>query len=160
MDSMSQIALQIEQSLASYLPAKMRGPEALAMLLAIGCQESRFKWRKQIGGPARGYWMFEENGVIGVMNHPWSEQYARRLCDMLNIPFAASVIHHEMAENFDLAACFARLLLYTDSQSLPEVGQAITAWHYYIRNWRPGKPRQRSWCSCYLKAINQEGSNG
>ena len=41
------------------LPAAMNTPQARCMLLAIGLQESRFVHRRQIGGPARGFWQFE-----------------------------------------------------------------------------------------------------
>lgn len=50
------------------LPAKMDTPKARVMMLAIGMQESRFEHRKQIGGPARGFFQFEEaGGVRGVL---------------------------------------------------------------------------------------------
>ena len=39
----------------SLLPPNMDSREARVMLLAIGMQESRFKHRKQIGGPAKGF---------------------------------------------------------------------------------------------------------
>ena len=54
------------------LPAAMNTPQARCMLLAIGLQESRFVHRRQIGGPARGFWQFERGtrtsrgGVWGV----------------------------------------------------------------------------------------------
>lgn len=151
--NMKSAKLMVENALAQFLPDKMNSPEAVCELLVIGCQESRFRWTEQIGGPARGYWMFELNGVIGVMEHPWSREYVKRLCEIFNVAFDARAIHGQLAGNFNFACCLARLLLYTDSNALPQIGQAITAWLYYIRNWRPGKPRQESWCSCYLRAV-------
>ena len=41
------------------LPEKMDSQAARAELVAIGLQESRLKYRAQIGGPARGYHQFE-----------------------------------------------------------------------------------------------------
>ena len=62
------------------LPAKMDSPQARAMLKAIALQESRFEHRKQIGGPARGFWQFEQGGgVRGVLNHPYSREHIRRI---------------------------------------------------------------------------------
>ena len=54
------------------LPPKFDTPEARVMMLAIGMQESRFLHRKQIGGPARGFFQFEEGGGVqsgGPWNH-------------------------------------------------------------------------------------------
>ena len=56
------------------LPARMDTPEADCMLLAIGLQESRFVHRRQIGGPARGFWQFEKGTrVIGGSGGGWRE---------------------------------------------------------------------------------------
>ena len=38
------------------LPGHMDSPEARAMLLAIGLQESKLTYRRQVGGPAHGFW--------------------------------------------------------------------------------------------------------
>ena len=53
------------------LPARMRSREAVVMLLAIGLQESLFRYRRQMAnGPARGFWQFEKmGGVAGVLQH-------------------------------------------------------------------------------------------
>src|SRR5690606_35531315 len=52
------------------LPSRMDSDRATVMLLAIGLQESRFEHRRQIKGPARGFWQFERGGgVRGVMTH-------------------------------------------------------------------------------------------
>ncbi|HSW34192.1 MAG TPA: hypothetical protein VLH36_11330, partial [Steroidobacteraceae bacterium] len=54
----------------------------------------------------------------------------------------------------DLLGCaFARLLLYSDPKPLPEPGQIVTSWDYYIRNWRPGKPHRSTWDSLYSDAL-------
>ena len=46
------------------LPPAMDTPDARVLLLAIGLQESKFSHRLQIGGPARGYWQFEQGGGV------------------------------------------------------------------------------------------------
>ena len=58
-----------------------------------------------------------------------------------------------------LAAAFARLLLFTDPRRLPDVGDAGGAWNFYIRTWRPGKPRRATWDALYAQAqrvVNRE----
>lgn len=53
---------------ARLLPGVAFTPEAKVMLLAIGLQESRFEHRRQIKGPARGFWQFEAGGgTAGVL---------------------------------------------------------------------------------------------
>ena len=53
----------------SLLPAEMESAEATALLLSIGLQESQFTHRRQVGGPARGFYQFELSGVQGVLRH-------------------------------------------------------------------------------------------
>ncbi len=68
------------------LPATMDTPAARVMLLAIGLQEGRFMHRRQIGGPARGFWQFEKGtrasrgGVWGVFLHAASRDHLATLC--------------------------------------------------------------------------------
>ncbi len=144
--------LAIEHGL-SLLPRKMATDEARLMLYAIGLQESRFKHRKQIKGPAKGFWQFESaGGVKGVMNHSSSRKHAKAACAALSIEFNQSEIHKALEHNDALAAAFARLLLWTDPQPLPCIGEENESWDYYIRNWRPGKPHHHTWNDMYTEA--------
>jgi len=134
------------------LPANLRGDKAEVMLLAIGLQESRFIYRKQIAGPARGFWQFERNGVQGVLSHPASDAIALKLCSEHAAKSAEQV--HVLLETQDILACqLARLLLWTDPRPLPQIGEVMSAWDYYVRNWRPGKPHKKTWADCYAKAV-------
>lgn len=136
------------------LPASMDSPKARVLLLAIGLQESRFEYTKQIKGPAKSYWQFESGGgVKGVMTHPASKHHARKVCEALGIPFLQPIIYNAFEFNQVLAAAFSRLLLYTDAKALPQLGDAERAWQYYIWNWRPGKPHRKTWDSLYQKAL-------
>jgi len=138
------------------LPANMRGDKAEVMLLAIGLQESRFIYRKQIGGPARGFWQFERAGVQGVLSHPASDAIALKLCGDYAANSAEQV--HKLLENEDKLACqFARLLLWTDPRPLPLIGEVMDAWQYYVRNWRPGKPHRKTWADLYAQAVKTVG---
>ena len=50
------------------------------MLVTIAGQESAWTHRRQINGPARGFWQFERGGgVAGVIAHPASRQIAAAL---------------------------------------------------------------------------------
>jgi hypothetical protein len=123
---------------------------AARMLLAIARQEGgpKLEVYQQLGGgrygPARGYWQFERGGgVQGVMYHPASTDIARALVRHYGLAWNDRAIHEALATVPGLAAGFARLLLWTDPAPLPSAEH--DGWHYYLRNWRPGKPHPDAW---------------
>lgn len=133
------------------LGQKYDSPEARQFMAAIAYQESNFEHRHQIGGPAHGFWQFERGGgVVGVMNHHSSKADARRICDHYGIPYNSRDVYAAIETNDELAAAFARLLLWTDPKPIPT--DADVAWEYYIRTWRPGKPHPSRWSAAWLKA--------
>jgi hypothetical protein len=149
------------------------GPGAEAMMIAIGLQESRFVHRDQVVpgkpagsvGPATGHWQFERNGgVAGVMQHPKSSPIARAVVDASGIAWDRETIWRVFATQAgdELAAAFARLLLFTDPAALPEarVENAEQAWAYYLRNWRPGKPHRATWDGFWSSGCALAGQNG
>lgn len=130
----------------SLLPPAMASPRASAMLLAIGLQESKFAYRRQVGGPARGFWQFEQGGgVAGVLGHETVGPIMIGVCgELLYQPLAPTC--HEAIEHNDVLACaFARLLLWTDARPLPDAHEAEAGWAIYVAQWRPGKPRPGAW---------------
>lgn len=131
----------------SILPPYMESNRATAMLLAIALQESNASHRRQVGGPAKGFWQFERAGVLGVLNHVATGQQARQFLMALQYaPLTASDGVHEAIEHNDiLAAGFARLLLWTLPQELPGSNELDKGWDQYIEAWRPGKPRRDVW---------------
>jgi hypothetical protein len=146
------------------LPAAMDTPQARLMMLAIGLQESRFTHRAQVldgggKGPARGFWQFEEGtrasrgGVWGVYLHPASNESLRVLCRALDVSFEPRAIWAALESNDVLAAGVARLMLWTDAQALPKIGEASRAWYCYTRTWRPGKPHPDTWLRLYACAL-------
>lgn len=153
---MTQLSDVIEKSITpalALLPARMRSREAVVMLLAIGLQESLFKYRRQMGnGPARGLWQFERaGGTAGVIRHSASRDHAAKVCALRGIELSAPMIQMSRPEldfiravydrlEFDdvLAAAIARLLLWTDPKALPALNDAEGAFDLYIRTWRPG----------------------
>lgn len=136
------------------LPSKMDTPAARIMLLAIGLQESRFEHRRQIGGPARGFWQFEQGGgVRGVLTHAASRDFANALCAARGVEPVTAAVYPALETDDVLAAAFARLLLWTDAARLPAAGDSQGAWNLYARTWRPGKPHPQTWPALYAQAV-------
>ena len=142
----------------SRLPARMDSLEARVLLLAVGLQESRMTYRRQLGGPARGLWQFEvgtpetRGGVTGVLLHPASRNYLVSICTARELRPEAHAIYEQLEHDDVLAAIVARLLLWTDPAPLPAVTDADAAWAYYLRTWRPGKPHPETWHMLHARA--------
>jgi len=135
------------------LPGAMTSREAVAMLLAIGLQESGFSARRQGGspttvgiGPARGFWQFERGGgVAEILSSPNTKDIIVPIVKLFCFQPTA-VACHEAIQNHDvLAVCFARLLLWRDPRTLPGPHDPHTGWDIYLKNWRPGKPHESTW---------------
>lgn len=137
------------------LPAPMKSEAATAMLLAIALQESKARYRHQLGGPARGFWQFEAGGgVQGVLTHPATQMHARSALNLLCYPasLTVNVIHGAIEHNDALAAVFARLLLWSLPQALPVSTDDAGAWDQYMAAWRPGRPHRSTWAPNYAVA--------
>lgn len=139
------------------LPANMDTPAARAMCIAIALQESRIEYRRQIGGPARGYFQFEiGGGVRGVLTHRATRQHIHAALTALDYDQTSTseacwiAIEH----NDILASVFARLLLWTLPDALPGRDEADEGWDQYLEAWRPGKPHRDTWNALYEKAWN------
>jgi hypothetical protein len=136
------------------LPDQMHTENAGALLLAIGLQESRFLNRRQLGGPARGFWQFEVGGVRGVMEHqatliPIAHALSGLRYDhTLEPPAVQRLLEH----NDILAAAFARCLLWTLPDALPGEDDPAAGWSCYVKAWRPGKPHRATWDANYARA--------
>lgn len=136
----------------SLLPEKMDSKEARAMLMAIGLQESGFRHRHQINGPAHGYYQFEPIGVQGVMEHPASKGYIRGVLAELDYPLELKAAYIAIEHNDALACVFARLLLWTLPDKLPHRDNPSVAWDQYLSTWRPGKPHPGQWDARFDRA--------
>lgn len=135
------------------LPSRMDSVQARAMLLAIGLQESEFQYRRQLNGPARGYFQFERlGGVQGVMKHHATSAIAAEVTRRLDYPFQVDVLYDAIENNDVLATCFARLLLWTIPAPLPEELEDDIGWEQYLSGWRPGRPHPNRWPSRYAAA--------
>ncbi len=136
------------------LPMLMDTPTARIQLLAIGLQESRFEYRRQLGGgPAKSFWQMERGGgCAGIVRHPAVRDLTKWMCQERGCAFTALAIWNAIENDDILAAACARLLLWTDPKLLPRLGDVQGAWDYYERVWRPGKPHRETWDAFYAAA--------
>jgi len=135
------------------LPERLTSHAAVAMLLAIGLQESRFIHRRQIGGPARGFYQFERSGgVTGVLRHSQTRDLVASVLDRLHYDHEVTTSYEAIEHNDALATVFARLLLWTVPRALPGPDDFSNAWDLYIDAWRPGKPHRATWDEFYRRA--------
>lgn len=137
------------------LPASMDSVPARVMLLTIALQESALRTRVQDGGgPARGLWQFERGGgVVGVLRHPASREYAAQACARADVTASVDAVYCALAEDDVLACTLARLLLWTDPRALPGTGFPMSAWALYLRIWRPGRPHPEKWSDNHAAAV-------
>lgn len=128
--------------------------KARVQVLAIGLQESRFQFRRQMGnGPAMSFWQMERGGgVRGVLSHATSKARAVTLCAERRVNPDEMSVWLALENDDVLAAGFARLLLLTDPRALPDVSDVVGAWNCYERNWRPGKPKIATWAGNHKQA--------
>lgn len=139
------------------LPSPMDTMPARAMVIAICLQESRLLHRHQIGGPAHGYAQFElGGGVRGVLAHSASRPHIQTVLAALDYDPAAdaTACYTAIEHNDILAAAFARLLLYTLPDTLPNRNAPAIGWAQYVKAWRPGKPHRETWDACFARAWN------
>lgn len=146
------------------LPVRMESDAARVMLLAVGLQESRLKYRYQkvasdpyARGPARGLWQNERGGIFCLMTNQATKGHLVTLCATLRVPFDQVLIHATLEHNDILAAGCARLFLFADPKPLPPMDPADheTAWQCYIRCWNPGKPHRETWDEFHAAALEQ-----
>lgn len=155
---MSAIVLNaIRTALTEHLPARMDTVGARLMMLAIQKQEDPEERRYQVvrrteatapenivgdktaKGPARSLWQMEKGGgVKGVLFHTGTEQYILDICKQIGVPPTQNACWLAIEESDTLAACFARLLLWTDPKPMPAASDADGAFDLYLRTWRPG----------------------
>jgi hypothetical protein len=127
---------------------------ARVQLLAIGGQESGWRHRRQVPvAHAMGLYQFEKGGgVTGVLRHAGTGPIAAQVCAGLLVKPEPGAVHAALEQNDTLAACFARLLLWSDPKALPQVDQEEEGWLTYLRCWRPGKPHPDAWAAHWQAA--------
>ena len=137
------------------LPEKMRSEEAARLLVAIALQESQLNYRQQIGGPARGFLMWELPQVGLVLRHDVVGPLARDVLAALVYTEGSSPhesIHDAMQHNDILQCAFSRLLLWPDAAPLPKQSDVQGSLATYLRVWRPGRPHPEKWPANWASA--------
>ena len=142
----------IYKATAALLPPALDSKPAWAMLFAIAMQESRLDARRQIGGPARGFWMFELGGIRGVLQHPASKPLITAVLDRLDYDHAPMTSFDAVQNNDVLAFAYARCLLWTDPRPLPAQQEPEIGWEIYLDCWRPGRPHAGTWNGFFAEA--------
>lgn len=140
----------VEPGLLS-LPAIMKREEAAFLLCCIGGQESAREERQQQGGPAHGFFQFEQGGIDGLMGNAVTALTLRDACLWLAVPYDGPTIYQALLLADTLAVICARLLLWADPDYVPPIGDSDAAWQMYLRCWRPGKPDQARWNQVYAE---------
>jgi hypothetical protein len=154
----------VEPAAAKLFPTRFSSPEASAMILAIGLQESGFMHRRQLiganrnwwqslRGPATGFFQFETIGIRGVLEHHTTGPLARSVLQMFGYPTDdVATIHRALVHNDILATAFARLALFRLPDRLPSSVEHHKGWEQYIEAWRPGKPHPERWGENFNRA--------
>ncbi len=137
------------------LPEKMNSPEAKALLTAICLQESGFKHRRQVGGPALGLLQWELPQVGLVLRHEVVGPLARNVLATLvyepgDPPHERT--HAAMEHNDILQCAFSRLLLWPDAAPLPKRDDVQGSLATYLRVWKPGRPHPEKWPANWAQA--------
>lgn len=132
-------------------------PEARQFMLSIALQESGLKHRRQVTssgkeeGPASSFWQFEAlGGCKGVLNHRSTSSIMQKVCASYNVEATPQSLWEAMRYNDIVAACAARLLIYTLPQKLPTTPE--DGWAQYVSAWRPGKPHPEKWLQNWIAA--------
>jgi len=142
----------VQPAVEYYCPPEWNSIRAYNMQLAIAYQESTMLFRRQINGPARGWWQFELGGLKGTEMHKASSKVMHNTWVDLHLPDNLQ-LRLAALEFCDLwSAVAARCLLRTLADPLPELNQPEEGWKQYIAAWNPGKPRPEKWTTSWAKA--------
>ena len=164
MNTLGYIAKVVIPAAYCMLPKTMNTPEASAMLLAIGLQESKFEYRRQVKGPALSFWQAESGGGFrGLLSHHETRAISREVLAVMAYGEPDERDFQAIEDNDILACCGARLLLWTHPKPLPAHDEQDYAWQYYLETWRPGRPHPQTWPECFSRAwgeVNRQSPFG
>jgi hypothetical protein len=131
---------------------------AARFILAIAMQESGLRYRRQVvaggqeTGPAASYVQFEKGGgCVGVLTHKAVASKMINICSAFDVNPTPQGLWEAMRYNDIVAACAARLLIYTLPSKLPT--NADDGWRQYLSAWRPGRPHPDTWAKHWQAAT-------
>jgi hypothetical protein len=124
------------------------------LLLAIAGQESDWNnIRQSGGGPGRGWFQFESETCLEILENPATRLYAHAVCSALNVAATEFVVYSSLMTQPRLQVAFARLDLWANPHPIPKAGDQGAGWIYYDDTWRPGSPRPELWPDKYESAM-------
>lgn len=127
-------------------------PEAAVFLLAVAIQESHLQFRKQFaGGPARGLFQMESEPLSMMTLVMKKNPELRAMLPTADPKEMWNLL--EFPENDKYGVYIARTALKSDPAPIPRLGNVEGAWEYYLKHWRPGKPRKEKWAISYEAAL-------
>lgn len=136
--------------------------QAARFLLTIALQESNLSARRQVvasgaeAGPAASFWQFEQGGAAtGVLTHHAVAAKMKTVCEAYSVKPTPAGLWEAIRYQDIVAACAARLLIYTLPDALPTT--ADQAWQQYLSAWRPGKPKPDKWAAYWKMAGETVG---
>ena len=149
----------IDRAMRTRLPGQFDSIEARVLLLATSGQEADFQHRRQVGGPARGLWQFEQIAVKEVLTNPVTSIYARAICVMHGVAPTITDCYLALANDDVFACCFARYNYWPVRAPLPPAryDAVLTAYHYYDGRWKPGFERPEDFPRYHQLALEAYG---
>ena len=140
--------------LATLAGPKLDSPAVRQLMLTIALQESGMAARTQLGGgPAHGFWQFEQGGgVAGVLHHQLTQKLVLKACVAAIVAPDPLSCWRAIEGHDGLAVTFARLLLLTDPNPVPT--HSDDGWLTYVALWRPGRPRRATWAPNWARAMS------
>lgn len=139
--------------------ARLSSPQACCLLLAIGAQESGWRWRRQRPVAwAKSHYQIETATAVAVLNkwdagrRLWSELFPER-------PFTSAKIGEAVELSEVGATLIARGIPWLTPHRLPNVDEADEAYAWWLYSdpkkgtWRPGKPHPEFWPGNWRQAV-------
>lgn len=140
--SLSEIKHGVVSRALAILPRAMGGASAVNGLTGIGAKESQwFRYSRQIGGPALGYWMVEPETHDDIWDHFLAYRYDIRFT-IMNYLGSARPYAEMMVADPVYACMMARLVLWRHPDPLPGADDAL------------------GWAECWKRDYNTSAGAG
>ena len=124
----------------------MYSDKALALLYGTGAVESKYKYLKQVKGPARSFWQVEPTTALDNLDN-----YLKYRPELLAKVVKASMIPYQILDNISLTAmdrlltgniyfaiCMARIKYYRVPKPLPDKDDLQSQAEYWLKYYNAG----------------------